>query len=186
MTKYINVAECQKCDLFTCLEESAGKVKTYTPEDARLYSKVFCVAVEQNRFVCGYCRISFYKKQKMLVPIRENAAAPNNTVQNPVAVQSRSRHCNQKTYTCFIDYTSERNGVSGICRYCCDCANGKRTVGCCSHVAAIIYYLSHARYLSRIINPAEILIKMFKTTGFVGVQEDSDTDEDETVTTLSE
>ncbi|XP_066248319.1 uncharacterized protein [Euwallacea similis] len=99
-------------------------------------------------------------------------------------IQSRSRHSNRKTYTSFIDYTLKRNDVAGICRYCCDCANGKRTVGCCSHVAAIIYYLSHARYLARIINPAEILTNMFKNTAFVGVQEDSDTDEDADVTTL--
>lgn len=47
--------------------------------------------------------------------------------------------------------------ISGIKRYCCECANGNRTVGCCSHVAAIIYYLSHARYLSEIVRPAEHL-----------------------------
>ena len=32
---------------------------------------------------------------------------------------------------------------------------GNRTVGCCSHVAAIIYHLSHGRYLSRIYRPDE-------------------------------
>ncbi|XP_066253417.1 uncharacterized protein [Euwallacea similis] len=72
-------------------------------------------------------------------------------------VQSRSRHCNRKTYTSFIDYTLTRSDVSSICRYC-----------------------------SQIINSAEILTNMFKTTGFVDVQEDSDTDEDADVTTLPE
>jgi len=31
----------------------------------------------------------------------------------------------------------------------------------CSHIATIIYYLVHARYLSRIVRPAEILVKFF-------------------------
>lgn len=66
---------------------------------------------------------------------------------NILKTQVRSRHINAKTYRCFIDYRPNINGVSGISRYSCDCANGRRTVGCCSHIAAVIYYLAHARYL---------------------------------------
>jgi len=32
---------------------------------------------------------------------------------------------------------------------------------CWSHVAAIIYYITHARYLCRIVRPAEMLEKLF-------------------------
>ena len=53
-------------------------------------------------------------------------------------------------------------GYTGILRYCCDCANGRRTIGCCSHVAAVIYYMSHARYLARIVRHAEILSTLFQ------------------------
>ncbi|CAH2089004.1 unnamed protein product [Euphydryas editha] len=55
------------------------------------------------------------------------------------------------------------NDYNSILRYCCDCPNGERTVGCCSHVAAIIYYLSYGRYLSKIVRPAEVLTKLFAT-----------------------
>ncbi|EZA62071.1 hypothetical protein X777_06965, partial [Ooceraea biroi] len=61
----------------------------------------------------------------------------------------------------FVEYVPNRNGYSGISRYCCECPNGNRTVGCCSHVAAVIYYLVHARYLSKIVRPAEKLTKPF-------------------------
>lgn len=67
-----------------------------------------------------------------------------------IKVQVRSRHISRKTYNCFINYKPNSIGYEGILRYCCECANGLRTIGCCSHVAAIIYYLSHARFQSKI------------------------------------
>ena len=60
---------------------------------------------------------------------------------NIIKLQVRSRNINTKTYRCFVDYQPVMNKISGISRYCCDCANGRRTVGCYSHIAAIKYYL---------------------------------------------
>jgi hypothetical protein len=36
-----------------------------------------------------------------------------------------------------------------------------RTVGCCSHTAAIIYYFSHGKYLDSIPNPSSRLTTIF-------------------------
>lgn len=94
-----------------------------------------------------------------------------------IQVLVRLRHINSKTYKCYIDYTRDSQGSSGIRRYVCDCPNGKRTVGCCSHIAAIIYYLSNARYLSKIIRPAEILTGLFDVEE-VNAVINSDSDED--------
>lgn len=79
---------------------------------------------------------------------------------NIIKFEGRSRHINSKTYR-FIEYQPDKNDISGITRYCCDCANGRRTVGCSSPIAAIIYYLSYARYLVKIVKPAEILSRLF-------------------------
>lgn len=96
---------------------------------------------------------------------------------NILRVDVPSRHIRAKTYKCFLDYVPDSIGVQGIRRYCCDCANGNRTIGCCSHVAAIVYYFSHARYLSRIVRPAEILSKMYTNDQCTAViNEDSDDD----------
>ena len=73
----------------------------------------------------------------------------------------KSRHINRKVYKCYVHYASNTIGCGGIKEYVCDCANGLRTVGCCAHVATIIYFLSHARYLSKIIRPAQILTNLF-------------------------
>ena len=96
---------------------------------------------------------------------------------NILQFQVQSRHINSKIYKCYIDYTPHSIGCSGIKRHFCECANGSRTIGCCSHVAAIIYYLSHARYLAQIIRPAEILSKIFNTEQVNPVIND-DSDED--------
>lgn len=88
-----------------------------------------------------------------------------------------SRHISRTSYRCFIRYKPNSVGISGVTHYVCDCANGRRTVGCCSHIGAIVYYLSHARYLSKIIKPAQILCDIFKKNHCPSViNEDSEED----------
>ena len=80
---------------------------------------------------------------------------------NIIKFEVKSRHINRKTYKCYIEYTSNAVGKDGIQCYSCDCANGRRTIVCCSYVTAIIYYLTHVRYLSRIIASRSV-IKTFQ------------------------
>ncbi|KAJ8685642.1 hypothetical protein QAD02_021435 [Eretmocerus hayati] len=92
-----------------------------------------------------------------------------------VRFEVRSRHINRKAYKCFIKYSSQGYGLDAIKGHCCECANGLRTIGCCSHAASIIYYLSHARYLSKVVKPAEILSRIFDYEGIEPIiAEDSD------------
>ena len=92
-----------------------------------------------------------------------------------VRFEVRSKHINSKTYKSYIHYDKYSVGIHGIKGYCCNCANCNRTVGCCSHLAAIIYNLSYGRYLSRIIRPAEMLSTLFDFEDVNAViQEDSD------------
>ncbi|XP_026464766.1 uncharacterized protein LOC113367370 [Ctenocephalides felis] len=96
---------------------------------------------------------------------------------NIIRIDVQSRHINRKKYNVYIEYTPLGTNYRSILRYCCSCPNGLRTVGCCSHIAAIIYYMSFARYLSRIIRPSEILSKIFiiEETS-VAINHDSDDD----------
>lgn len=97
---------------------------------------------------------------------------------NIIRVQVQSRHIKRKCYKCFVEYVPNGKGVSAIKGHFCECANGLRTVGCCCHVAAVIYYLSYGRYLSKILRPAEILTNIFTVKDIVTViQEDSDEDD---------
>jgi len=96
---------------------------------------------------------------------------------NVLKLKVPSRHISRTTYRCFLRYKPNSIGVSGVTDYACECANGRRTVGCCSHIAAIIYYLSYARYLSKIFKPAEILSNIFKKDNSIPVIE-SNSDND--------
>ncbi|XP_058810518.1 uncharacterized protein LOC131675522 [Phymastichus coffea] len=92
-------------------------------------------------------------------------------------VQVRSRHVSRKTYNSYIHYRPNSIGYQGIRGHYCECANGNRTIGCCAHIAAVIYYLSHGRYLSKIVKPAEILSSIFAVEKVSPVIND-DSDED--------
>ncbi|EFN63236.1 hypothetical protein EAG_14937 [Camponotus floridanus] len=111
---------------------------------------------------------------KIILYYLKTSENQNNTI---IKILVRSKHINSKTYKCYIDYTCHSVSYSGIRRYVCDCPNGRCTVGCCSHIAAVIYYLSHARYLSKIIRPAEILSHLFTAEEVYPVIND-DSDED--------
>eukprot|EP00732_Lithocolla_globosa_P002581 Lithocolla_globosa_v1_NODE_1737_length_2368_cov_6.677182.p1 type:complete len:254 gc:universal NODE_1737_length_2368_cov_6.677182:1067-306(-) len=53
----------------------------------------------------------------------------------------QSRHKNSAKYFLWVSYTSDK--VTG---WYCQCGAGRRTVGCCAHIAAVIWYLSCARH----------------------------------------
>lgn len=96
---------------------------------------------------------------------------------NFLKMEVESRHVRNKEYRCYVEYVPESIGNAGVRRHYCECANGSSTVGCCSRVSAVVYYLSHARYLSKIIRPAEILGSLLNEGANVSViEEESDED----------
>jgi hypothetical protein len=58
----------------------------------------------------------------------------------------QSRHVNSTKYNSYIAYSTTNNNYTDIKSWYCTCKSGKRTVGCCSHISSVIYYLSNARY----------------------------------------
>ena len=86
-----------------------------------------------------------------------------------------SRHRNDTEYRVYVEYDPHKDfDVNSIKRYCCDCKNGLRTVGCCAHVATVIYYLSRARFQAVIHRPAHQLTGLFEPS-----TTDSELDENE-------
>jgi hypothetical protein len=58
----------------------------------------------------------------------------------------QSRHKTNTKYNTYITYSTNKNDTNPVKDWYCTCKNGSRTVGTCSHVASVIYYLSNARY----------------------------------------
>jgi hypothetical protein len=86
----------------------------------------------------------------------------------------RSHHKSQARYNVFIRYNPQ---IHLNIDWCCDCPVGLRTVGCCSHIASIIYYLGYARHVED-PHPAVQLTLIFPDVPPVDISETSD-DENE-------
>ncbi len=73
----------------------------------------------------------------------------------------QSRHSNKTKYRVYIKYKPEKRTIESIESWYCTCKNGCRTVGCCSHIASVILFLSNLVYQNKIVKPAEKLISIF-------------------------
>ncbi len=62
-----------------------------------------------------------------------------------------SRYMANKQYRVYIRYV-KGNTACSIKDWYCECKNGTRTLGCCCHVSALLYYLAYARHV-----PSDIL-----------------------------
>lgn len=66
----------------------------------------------------------------------------------------QSRHVRARQYYTYIVIDRTSSGRSAIRHYYCTCVIGKRTIGCCSHIMCIIWYMSYARHLQVLLPPA--------------------------------
>ena len=73
---------------------------------------------------------------------------------NLVKAKIQSKHVNRTEYSIYVTYEPNQNDHCGVDGWYCTCRNGRRTVGCCSHVATVIYYLSCGKYEENLPQPA--------------------------------
>ena len=66
---------------------------------------------------------------------------------NVVSCKFFSRQSNNSEYSVYVKYMPHAKNTEYM-SWVCSCMSGLRTCGCCSHVAAFIYYLSFARFQS--------------------------------------
>eukprot|EP00732_Lithocolla_globosa_P001045 Lithocolla_globosa_v1_NODE_456_length_3997_cov_19.695840.p1 type:complete len:543 gc:universal NODE_456_length_3997_cov_19.695840:1883-255(-) len=64
-----------------------------------------------------------------------------------IRVRLQSRHKNKTKYYVHIQFTPDKKDSPGhIEGWYCQCQAGNRTVGCCAHVATVVWYLGYARH----------------------------------------
>ena len=73
----------------------------------------------------------------------------------------KSRHSNATKYKVYCRYKPNINEVDAIESWYCTCKTGMRTVGVCSHVASVIYYFAHGKYLETIPTVGRKLLSIF-------------------------
>lgn len=72
-----------------------------------------------------------------------------------------SRFMSGKVWRPFVLFSRIKSGKDAILEYCCTCKVGQRTVGCCSHVMTILFYLGYAQYNDGVKQKAKHLQKFF-------------------------
>ncbi len=78
------------------------------------------------------------------------------SAKDPMLIRGRlqSRHQNSTKYFIYILVDVEKSGVEAVVEYTCQCKNGLRTVGCCAHIMAVLWYLGYGRHQPEIPLPA--------------------------------
>ncbi|CAF1095286.1 unnamed protein product, partial [Brachionus calyciflorus] len=90
-----------------------------------------------------------------------------------VFAKIQSRHSNSLKYKIFLRFKPHSNNLDNL-SWVCSSKTGKRTLGCCSHVAALIYFMGYGRYhLENIPKPGIKLKKII-----IPIFNDTDDDED--------
>ncbi|RMZ95126.1 vacuolar sorting-associated 13c [Brachionus plicatilis] len=93
----------------------------------------------------------------------------------------QSRHSNSVKYKVFVKFKPNSNNLEDI-SCICSCKTGKRTLGCCSHVAALVYFMGHERFdLEKIPKPRHKIKNLI-----IPIFYDSDQDEDASINTQNE
>ena len=87
-----------------------------------------------------------------------------------------SRHIGNKKYRTYVKYVRNVNLSEAIQGWICECKVGHRTLGCCSHITAVIYYLSYGKYQAKLDDPGSTLLRILG----INVSEDDSEDEDHT------
>ena len=76
------------------------------------------------------------------------------TADNLIRARLQSRHVAATKYFVWIKYTKDE-----LIGWYCQCKAGRRLVGCCAHVATLIWYFAYARHIS--YGPSGNLHKFF-------------------------
>lgn len=84
-----------------------------------------------------------------------------------------SRFHGKKTRDVFILIDLQGHREAAVVAYCCECYNGLRTVGCCSHVMCVIWYTLHIKTLGAMPRPAAFLNDFFTERFSSESEEDS-------------
>lgn len=74
----------------------------------------------------------------------------------------KSRFQSNKKHDTFVLIDKNASGPEAVIAYCCECYNGLRTVGCCSHVMCIIWFSLHVKSQYIAHKPAAFLNDYFE------------------------
>lgn len=75
-----------------------------------------------------------------------------------IRLRIRSRFRNAVKHQLWIAFQNETQEDEPILAYYCMCKTGARTIGCCAHVASVVWYLGYARHQQDVKYPSTALL----------------------------
>jgi len=68
------------------------------------------------------------------------------SVENPLLVKAymKSRYCDGRHHHIFV--LMDKTGRDSVTEYYCTCESGTQTVGCCTHIMRIVWFLGYGQY----------------------------------------
>ena len=101
-----------------------------------------------------------FNNGKIEIRINKNNLVYENTKIMFAIIQSR--HSKSTKYKVYVQYNPNNNTPDSIRSWFRTCKSGSRTVGCCSHIAAIFWYFACGKYQSKIpISGVDLLTSIF-------------------------
>uniref|UniRef100_T1KPK5 SWIM-type domain-containing protein n=1 Tax=Tetranychus urticae TaxID=32264 RepID=T1KPK5_TETUR len=100
--------------------------------------------------IYSYINASIIDNEIPISVFRQPLKIPNLTTIDPILFRAKfiSAHKSTGKYLTYILIDKCAHLLNKIIAYYCQCNSGMRTVGCCSHVACLIWYLSTGRHSS--------------------------------------
>ncbi|CAF2624748.1 unnamed protein product [Rotaria sp. Silwood2] len=141
------------------LARETNKIKDYVERmKSKSEKRLKWIAMDAANAISDFPKMNFNKLQELTLGIYQLKQARSYTTEHVssngafmvkvanerpdlIRAQVQSRHKNSTNYDVYVQYN--KTNISG---WYCTCKNGSRVVGCCGHVASIIYYLAYARY----------------------------------------
>lgn len=114
---------------------------SYQPNNARSYAVEHIKSSARSIYECFLCPLQQTQRFFKTLIDEKNISEPIF-----VLTQMKSRFRNGVIYDSYIFADAGKEGPDSIISYCCDCVNGLRTIGSCSHVITTLYYLCHFRH----------------------------------------
>lgn len=137
LEKYLNIHHSQSQKIFKDITEVNNL--NFPQLKIDIIRKYVTLGSYQLKQCYGYLSEHFKKNGRFKFKIDVQEVTENNC--KIISSEIHSRHSNSVKYKVFVKFVPNSNDYRSL-EWICSCKSGKRTVGCCTHVASVIYYLA--------------------------------------------
>jgi len=117
--------------------------------------KMLTLGVYQTSLAAGYTSLHLNDSSSYEIFLHK---------ENPTLLRAKieSRYTQGKAHQLWISYEAHGTDFKSVTGHYCTCKAGSRVVGCCSHIASVIWYFGCARHSNNLTLPSKSLAMAIK------------------------